>query len=75
MGARDRGKGYFKKRDIAVTKSRIRRFMKTKDNIYAPPQFVNHLKGDWRLVQDSPGTKAASDGENCGMLSHFFGKK
>jgi hypothetical protein len=66
--ARDRKNDSFRKRDIATTKSRIRRFLKIKDDIYDPPQFVNHLEGDWRLVPGAPGTKAASDGKDCGVL-------
>ncbi|NOY74570.1 MAG: protein kinase [Kiritimatiellaeota bacterium] len=69
---RDRKTEFFKKRDIASTKSRIRRFIKTRNNIYDPPQFNNHLKGDWRLVPGTPGSKAATDGSDWGVPSSIL---
>ncbi len=66
--AKKSGKKAIDKRDIAKKLSQIRRYLTVKSNIYDPPQFINPLKGDYRLVKGVPGCKDASDKKGCGVI-------
>ena len=57
-----------KKGDLALKKTKVKLFLKVKHNIYSDPPFRNSWKGDWRLEEDEPGTKGASDKKECGVI-------
>jgi serine/threonine protein kinase len=48
-------------------KIKLPKYFKVKNNIHAPPQFVDEKKGVWRLVKGVPGTKKIEDGKDWGM--------
>ncbi len=48
-------------------KIKLPKYFKVKNNIHAPPQFVDEKKGNWRLVKGVPGTRKIEDGKDCGM--------
>jgi hypothetical protein len=53
--------------DFAKT-DKSKRMITQKDIIYSPPAFFNSSIEDWRLIKNTPGYNAASDGKDCGML-------
>jgi hypothetical protein len=46
---------------------KLSKYFKIRNNVHAPPQFVDDRKGIWRLVKGVPGTNKSDDGKDCGM--------
>lgn len=59
-------------KDLVKKQGKLSRFCKVRTNVYSPAQFVNPGADNWELVPGVPGTKAASDNTDCGILWNLF---
>ena len=68
LGAELADKNAVNPKSIAKNDSGLRKFMKTTKILTVAPVFVNAAAFDYSLSKDSPGSGAASDNKDCGII-------
>ncbi len=58
-------------KNAARTDAALSRYMRGTKMIIGEPRFSDAPNGDYTLGLDSPGSSAASDGKDCGVLNRF----
>jgi len=66
--------GNIEKKTAIKKEIKLHRLCKHKNGIFEEPKFIDPVNGNWMLVPETPGTKAAKDGRDVGVLWEIFGK-
>jgi len=66
--------GNIDKKTVIKKEIKLHRLCKLKNGIFEEPKFIDPINGNWILVPETPGTKAAKGGTDLGVLWEVFGK-